>query len=459
MESKLAQVANELFRKTGLDWALRKAELEDLRGKLLSGTLGSFGVKIGTVLLSFAANLVLARVLGASTYGIYAYALAWMNLIAVPATFGMDNVLVRDVSAYRTREQWRHLSGLLWWSNGAALLFSLLLAGAAAIAVAMFMESPVQRTALWIALAALPVAALTRLRKGALRGLQHVVVGQLPEQIIRPVLLMALLGGTYAILRQPIAAPLAVAFYVCASGIAFAVGAWMLRARLPNSVTKAASTFETKAWMRSALPFMLIGGMKVLNKRTDIVMMGILSTNQEVGIYKIASRGGTLVVMLFYAFSTAVAPRISELYASGEIEKLQRIAVKGARTVFALTIPIAGGLVLLGDWFLLLFGREFTAGYLVLVILSFGQLSNLVAGVVGILLNMTGHERAVATGMGISAALNIALNAALIPLMGMEGAATATAISQVIWNGLLVFWSYRQFGFAPSAFSSFVEKS
>ena len=65
------------------------------------------------------------------------------------------------------------------------------------------------------------------------------------------------------------------------------------------------------------------------------------------------------------------------------------------------------------------------------------QLTNLMFGQVGLILNMTGHERDTTRGMAIAAGSNVALNLVLIPLFGMCGAAVATAITVVLWKTIL----------------------
>ena len=52
-------------------------------------------------------------------------------------------------------------------------------------------------------------------------------------------------------------------------------------------------------------------------------------------------------------------------------------------------------------------------------------------------------------GVGTSVLLNIALNATLIPMYGIEGAAIATAISLVTWNLLLWCWVTYRLGLQP----------
>lgn len=82
--------------------------------------------------------------------------------------------------------------------------------------------------------------------------------------------------------------------------------------------------------------------------------------------------------------------------------------------------------------FLLMFGEEFTKGGVALTILSFGYLVNAAMGSVGTLLVMTGRERDAATSVGATAVMNVILNVSLIAGWGLEGAATATAISMIV---------------------------
>ena len=84
------------------------------------------------------------------------------------------------------------------------------------------------------------------------------------------------------------------------------------------------------------------------------------------------------------------------------------------------------------------FGEEFSRSHTPLAILSLAQLANATFGSVGILLNMTGHERDTARALWQTTAANVILNLLLVPSYGMEGAAIATALSLIMWNVLLL---------------------
>jgi len=51
---------------------------------------------------------------------------------------------------------------------------------------------------------------------------------------------------------------------------------------------------------------------------------------------------------------------------------------------------------------------------------------------------MTGYQYEAMIVIGASALLNIILNAILIPIMGLPGAALATGVSIALWNVVLV---------------------
>ena len=57
---------------------------------------------------------------------------------------------------------------------------------------------------------------------------------------------------------------------------------------------------------------------------------------------------------------------------------------------------------------------------------------------------MTGLQNKAALGVGLSAVLNIVLNAIMIPLWGLEGAAIATAISTVSLAIVMSVWVYKK---------------
>jgi len=57
---------------------------------------------------------------------------------------------------------------------------------------------------------------------------------------------------------------------------------------------------------------------------------------------------------------------------------------------------------------------------------------------------MTGYEWDTAKGVGIAAGVNFVLSLLLIPIVGIEGAAMANAVSVAVWNILMAGWVYKK---------------
>ena len=231
---------------------------------------------------------------------------------------------------------------------------------------------------------------------------------------------------------------------VAAASVALLIGTRMLHNTLPYDVTEASPVYHARAWVRSALPLLFISGMFVAYERTGIFILGSIKGTDLVGLYTVAVRGAQLVTFVHAAVNLALAPTVANLYALGEMRRLQRVVTGFAWVTLLCSIPIAAGLIVFGYWFLLLFGPEFTLAQNALTILSIGQLVNVAMGSASLLLVMTGHERDAAVGLGIGALLNIVLSLILIPQWGLEGAAVATTISMVAWNLLLVAFVFKR---------------
>lgn len=426
-----------------------------VKAEIAGGAAGSFTLKAAGMLLRFGVGVVLARLLGADGYGIYAYAMALVGLMQVPVQLGLPNLLVREVAAYREKEEWGLLRGLVARVNqgvGALAVLAGLGALAATWGYAEIRGEPTWLTAFWVSLLLIPLASLSALRQATLRGLRHVIMGQTPEFLVRPGLaFLAFLTLYLWFGAQGVSPVSAVMVQVGVAAAAFLLGAWWLLRRIPEPVRSSVPEYETRVWARKALPFVALAGMGVINQRIDIVMLGLFRPDATVGIYQAVVVGGSLVSFGLQAVNTAVAPQISRLWATRDLVQMQRLATASARVSAAVALPVAVVFATLGGPLLgLAFGSEFSAGALALAILAAGQFINSFFGSVGGFLTMTQYAGLAMRGVGIAAGSNVIMNALLVPRFGMDGAAVATATSVALVNLILFFWVRRQVGISSS---------
>ena len=416
--------------------------------RLLRGSIGGLGLNITTTALYFLIGILLARLLGASAYGAYSYAISWSMVLGVVGGFGLNRLLVRNIASYHTHAKWGLLNGQLSWATKVALTASIG-AAAAAYAISWLLRDHFHEGMLipfWIGLLLLPITSLMHANQASLQGLHRVILGQTAGSVVQPVALLLLVSVAAALVSEAFNASYAVALHVLSVALGWIVSSSLLRCHLPVPVRSAPPEWQRRVWLRSALSMLLLGGLHIINSRTDIIMLGSMLGAAATGVYSVAVRGSELVMFVMAPVHTALAPTASALHARGERQQLQRVITKSSHAIFLLSIPIVIVLSAFGYWFLILFGSEFLPGQSALTILCVGKLISLGLGPVALLLIMTGYEREAALGAGLSALLNIVLNAIMIPIWGLEGAATATAISTVCLAALMGVWVRNRLG-------------
>lgn len=419
---------------------------DHLKARLIRGGLGSAGIQAANRVLALALGIVLARSLGAEGYGVYAYAFAIMSLLMVVAEAGVPTLLMREIAASHRREEWGLLDGALRRGAQFVVLVGSGVAILGLLVLWWFVDSlpaPVIYTTA-LMLLVLPVSALCKTVANALRGLHRIVIGQAIDLLIRPLLVLMLIGFGFLFwpeLREPY---YAMAAQFVGAAIVLLIGVFSLRHLLPRVAKQTGPQYRSRDWLRSTLPFMLIGGAGIINNQADIIMLGWFLTPAEVGVYRVATQGALLVTFVLQASHALLGPYFSQCFAANQHDLLGQLYKKSSRVIFLLTVPIFAGLVLFSEPLIsFVFGANFSDASSPLVILCIGYLLNIYFGPVGLVLQMTGYERFTAKVLWKTSAMNIALNLALIPLYGALGAASATAVSVVSYHAMLRYGMRR----------------
>jgi O-antigen/teichoic acid export membrane protein len=230
------------------------------------------------------------------------------------------------------------------------------------------------------------------------------------------------------------------------------IGTVLLQKALPKSALETKPAYAHRQWLKVSLPLLLIDGMQILLKRTDIIMIGAILGSDDAGIYSAASRISNFVVFALMAINATLAPMISELYHTGHGRELQRIIMLASRAIFVFTLVVSIILAVSGKFMLSLFGSDFSIAFVPLLILLTGQVVNALAGSVGLIMTMTSHQNQAGAIIAVSTAANIALNALLIPLFGLAGAAISTAFTMALWNIVMLIFVQRRIGINSTIF-------
>jgi O-antigen/teichoic acid export membrane protein len=411
-----------------------------LGSALIKGVLGTTGIRISHAGIGLVTTIVLARILEPSGYGIYSYVIALVAFLTIPSELGIPGLAVREVAIANARRDWDRMRGFIVRAHLTIGVVSVVIVSAGAGALLLWGHEldAAKRTCLWMGLALIPLIAFGALRGAMLRGLRKVLLGQLPEQIVRPLVLLGLVL-LLPLLGRGVDSPISVmGIHIMAVATAFGVGLWLFLNQRPKELRCAQLGRVDPVW-KSSIPFGLSATMQLINGRTDILVLGIFWDDANVGIYRVAIQMATVVIFGLQAVNAIQGPHIAHLFATGQMQRLQKMITRSSQAVLAFALIVIIPILLFGKMIIrAVFGAAYEGAYVPLAILCVGQVVNASMGSVASLLNMTGHERDTTKIIMSAAALNIALNFTLAPRWGMIGVAIATSVTLITWN--LVMW-------------------
>jgi O-antigen/teichoic acid export membrane protein/thymidylate kinase len=406
----------------------------ELTGHLARASLWSFLVYVGGAGVTCLAQLAIARKVGAPSYGVYSYVLAWMTLLAYVATLGFDIVLLRFAPAYSAKEQWSLARGVLRFAFRTSFFVAMMFAISGIVIVSIFAKHDELTISLQIALAIVPLTVLCVLGGAAVRTLGGVISAIAPERLVRDglMLVIVLLAGTLGI-TTPDATTVLSALLV-SSGVAAAMLGWSVFKRWPPQLRSVEPAYATGDWWQLALPVLIMAGVDVLLSRTGVILLGWIGDTRAAGLFALGLNLALVLILPRVAVGTFFSPNASKLHANHDKAGLQKLFAQATVLSLAGTIALALPLLVLTEPLLQYFGDDFVGTAAIAQILIVGQIFAAAMGPQQILLTMTGHERAAAKLMVIGGIINVLGCAIGIAFYGAIGAAVATATTYIIWN-------------------------
>jgi O-antigen/teichoic acid export membrane protein len=430
-----------------------KETLDDIKTIARNAGISGLGDIFSAVMI-FATNVLMTRVVGASSYGLFVLAKNTVIVGSVLGSFGIHQGILHFLPFYRGQDDWGRARGTLLSGTQLTALFSLttaalLFLGAGPIAERIF-HIPGMTPVLRVLSLSIPFLAFSKLWLSAIRAMRAVKYWVLVGKIIRPALCLALLAFLFltglklsALVISDLAAIL----------LAAGLGIYFLKRLLPGQWYRSRAVTDRRKLFGFSAPLFLVETLDFILRRVDIIIIGIFLVSTQVGIYHAAVRVAMLLAIPLASVDSIFAPMIAEYHGRGDMVNLRRNFKVSTRWIFSLVCPLFIFILLFPAPLLRLFGNEFTRASLVLVILSAGQLVNAATGPVGYMIMMTGHPRLTLLNTLSLALVNVSLNLLLIPRLGIAGAAIAAASSAAAINILRLIEVYHLLNVHPYQWS------
>lgn len=392
------------------------------------GALGAVLARLTSAALVFLVAVIWARALGPEDFGSYSLAYTVLLTVAALSTLGLDQLASRELAVALHRRDWPRVWGFMRWSwllSMALSIGSVVVASVLVIWNPMDWENGNRVAVLWM-IVAIPGLVTLRLIRGAFQANDRTSVGLFWELIAWNAFVA--LGGLAAMWGfLPASSRAASQVYVGAAVLAAVLASFaLLRIRWPRS-TSQEGTY--RAWFRSGLGFAGLAVVGLLVHQADILILSMVGTRAEIGLYSIANRSALLVLILLAPIQQVIGPRIAKAWSDEDLSNVALFARRAARLGIVAGLALLGFFLAFGSFFLAIFGTEFSHAAPTLRILAAAQMGLLVLGPGPMVLIMTGAERVAALVQALSLIGGLGLGVALYHGFGIEGLAAGRVLT------------------------------
>ncbi|MGU3358841.1 lipopolysaccharide biosynthesis protein [Methylobacterium sp. M6A4_1b] len=405
--------------------------------RLRTGAAGAavhvFAIRIGAAGFAYVGQVLMARLMGGTEYGIFAAIWVWIAILGHSATLGLSQGACRFMPADQARGDLAAVRAYLVGGAIVTLASAIVVAlgGLALIWVeGSLLEGP-YAAPLLIAALVLPLFALQDYCEGVARGQNWAVLAIAPPYLLRQGLIMLAMLAAVGF-GAPAEARIAVLCTLAATGVAVAVQAALLLRSLRAVLPAGPRCYAWRRWFRACLPIAASDLASAASSFIDVVVLSLLVPPATVGLYFAATRIQQFVVFVHFAATAATAQRFAAAHAAGDRVRLADLVTLQARLTLVATALIGIGVIAAAPLLLGLFGPEFRDSLPILAVLVAGSIAASAFGPGEDLLNMLGGERlaaGIALGMLVLAG---GLCFALVPALGVIGAALAMAMATVV---------------------------
>ena len=339
----------------------------------MEGLFLFIGNTSSTVILAVGA-IIVARLLGPFSYGLYALAVTIPTLLVSLSDAGMNYALVRLPAKARSEGDNARAGrliklGFLLKLAVSTFAFLICYAGSTVIATTVLNRPEL---APFIQLASLMIVfqAIYDATNNAFIGkdlMQYSAVTQIMQAILK-----GTLGPALVLLGFGITG--AISGYLLALAAAGTTGASILFSKHTSALIRTDASKETRRLLRYGLPLYLAGLFSVFQAQYQNIVLAHFANNVEIGNFAASWAFTTFMAILTYPIATAMFPMFSKMDPKNQKSDLGRGFVLAVKYTSLLMIPTSVAVITFSrDLIYLTFGRSYALApqYLLLVSASY----------------------------------------------------------------------------------------
>jgi O-antigen/teichoic acid export membrane protein len=378
--------------------------------------------------LSFAVGILVARVIGASQYGVFSVARSILEILGIVSPLGLDLAMQRHLGSGLHSTRLRQLG----FFRLTAFVLGIAPAALATLGLGNYIEQalypyPDFANILLGTLIALPFVTDLAVLGGAYRGVlkpgPSILTSYVLQPTVRAIVMIALFA--FGLRLWAVVVGTSVSFVISWAVLAF-------RARTDLAPRGAIARFD---WADTRSVFLYAPSLAAslifvtCMRSVDSLFLGHFGTAKDVGQYGAILMITQLIGLLGFALGQTLGPRIAQCHQNNDIAGMETLLAENIRWTSLVSAPVFAGIVFWGDRIDLVLGPTFAVDRWVVSIVAARMLLHTILANSGFALSMTGWHLRETGIVAIGLLASVIMCFVLIPSYGQLGAALASFIA------------------------------
>ncbi|ODB89570.1 hypothetical protein A3194_10440 [Candidatus Thiodiazotropha endoloripes] len=393
-------------------------------------------------------NMVFARILTQEEFGAYFLFSSTIIFLSIVVKVGQKQAIVRLVSEALIYEKTYKIvsvvvSAVLVISLTSFVLFILFLLGLDEVIANLFNAEEFVVLSVWL-LVWIWLLALETPVSETFRGLHRIGEATLFDNLLSHVLLTLVLIVIYF---QDIDLTLKGAVFITIGCIIvpLLIGGSILTSRFKDYEYRSVSV--TKELLYISLPLMFVNISNFVLNNSGIWLSSIMLDQKSIAVYGAAWKFVNIIVFPLTIFNLVIQPTIVRLYEDKSIEKLEKI-LRGLSSILSIPAILVSILLLVynKDLITIVYGDSYIDSSSVLVILTIGQIINVITGQNIILLGLCGKQVLLMKITIFSVIFSIVISSVLVNYFMVNGIAMGVSGGLILCNLMALYSVYKSIG-------------
>lgn len=396
-----------------------KLNLSPTKEKVVRNVVWAVTGKVVTLLGGLLVGIVVARYLGPEQYGLMSYVMSYVALFQVLASFGMDNIEIREES--KSPEERDKIIGTAFTLKiGFALITMMLVAGTAWIFEANSFTK-------WMII--LYSFSMIANSFGVIRNYFTSLVWN--EYIVKTEITRTLVGAGIKVGLLLLHAPLVWFIATVLFDTMLIAGGYLVSYRSKiDSVKK--WTFDkelAKYLVKQSFPLLLSGAAIVVYTKIDQIMLGNMIDKSSVGYYTVAGKFVEICLFIPTILCQTITPILIKTYQNSRKDYTEKTTLFMNITVWGTIIMCLLIFIVARPLIRYTFGMTFVSASTILQVMIFKVVGYAHAQVTGTMIIIEKKQKLVVLRNIIGCIIVIGLNLIFIPKYGVIGAAISSVIT------------------------------